>query len=247
MKILILGHEGMLGSMLVSFFKNHHDVWITDQRFPSEEFNKDLLSFDGDFIINAIGSIPQKNNSFDVNIDLPIWLDKNLKIKIIHPGSDCEDDETEYGKSKKYASDFIKTEGVNTKILKCSIIGPEIKAHKSLFDWFLSSKDSVYGYTKVTWNGITTLEWAKQCYILMVKWNEYEKETIIEGTCISKFILLNLIKEVFNKKIEIIPDMSIVKDKCLIGHIRTIPIFDQLKELKEHLYNEDAYTITSFG
>jgi len=235
MKILILGHNGMLGHMLQKYLCNEHDIHITTHYFPSEEFKNDVLSFDGDFIINAIGSIPQKSIIFNTNYELPIWLNENTKTKIIHPGTDCEHDNNEYGRSKRYASEYIKKYSNNTKILKCSIIGPELNSHASLFEWFLSQTNIVYGYTNVMWNGITTLEWSKQCLQMMLNWDSYGKETIIEGTRLSKYELLTLIKKVFNKDINIIPDGNIISNKCLEGDIQTINTREQLEELKQYI------------
>ena len=87
-KILILGHNGMLGHMLCKVFDKNKDykVLTTNIRFP----NWDTSMFEGiDYVINCIGSIPQKTNNFDVNWQVPIWLN-NIDCRIIHPSSDCE-------------------------------------------------------------------------------------------------------------------------------------------------------------
>jgi len=59
----------------------------------------------------------------------------------------------------------------------------------------------------------------------------------IESTCLSKFDLLSLIKEVFNKDIEIVPNSSVEVNKCLVGGIETKSIKEQLIELKEYYYD----------
>ena len=53
---------------------------------------------------------------------------------------------------------------------------------------------------------------------------------------ISKYDLLNIIKEVFNKKIEIIPK-EIGENRCLVGNIKTNNIKTQLLELKNFYYD----------
>jgi dTDP-4-dehydrorhamnose reductase len=235
MDILILGHKGMLGHMLVKYLTDqNYTIHTINYRFPSKEFKNEILKFNGDYIINAIGAIPQKTNLFDINHELPIWLDKYANNKIIHAGTDCEIDNDEYGISKRTASDYIKKFSTNTKIIKASIIGPELDSKFSLLEWFLNSKNEVKGYTKAMWNGITTLEWSKQCLNLINNWNEYKIENIIESTCLSKYDLLNLIKEIFNKDINIIPEDNIVIDKCLKGNIKSSDIKTQLQELKNY-------------
>jgi dTDP-4-dehydrorhamnose reductase len=49
--------------------------------------------------------------------------------------------------------------------LRCSIIGPEIKAHRSLLDWLLQKPQgaTVTGFTNHYWNGVTTLHFARLC------------------------------------------------------------------------------------
>jgi len=239
MNILILGHKGMLGHMLIKYLTDqNHTIHTIDYRFPSIEFKDKILKFNGDYIINAIGAIPQKTNLFNINYELPIWLSQYTDNKIIHAGTDCEIDNDEYGISKRIASDYIKKFSTNTKIIKSSIIGPELDSKSSLLEWFLDSKIDVKGYTKVMWSGITTLEWAKQCLNLINNWDKLEKENIIESTCLSKYDLLSLIKEIFNKNINIIPEDKIIIDKCLKGNIRTLDIKIQLHELKNYYYND---------
>jgi dTDP-4-dehydrorhamnose reductase len=241
MNILILGHKGMLGHMLMKYLTDqNHTIQIINYRFPSIDFKDKILKFNGDYIINAIGAIPQKTNLFDINYELPIWLDKYANNKIIHAGTDCEMDNDEYGISKRAASDYIKKYSTNTKIIKSSIIGPELDSKSSLLEWFLNSKIDVKGYTKVMWSGITTLEWTKQCLNLINNWDKLERENIIESTCLSKYDLLYLIKEIFNKNINIIPEDKIIIDKCLKGNIKALDIKTQLLELKNYYYNDSV-------
>jgi dTDP-4-dehydrorhamnose reductase len=235
MNILILGHKGMLGHMLLKYLTDQkYTVQTVNHRFPSEEFKTEILNFKGDYIINAVGAIPQKTNLFSINYELPIWLDRYSNTKIIHAGTDCEIDNDEYGISKKIASDYIKKSSINTKIIKTSIIGPELNSKSSLLEWFLNNENEVKGYTKAMWSGITTLEWAKQCLNLINNWDKYKIENIIESTCLSKYDLLNLIKEIFDKKINITPDDSVIINKCLKGNIKVSNIKTQLQELKKY-------------
>jgi len=235
-KIIVLGHNGMLGHMVFKVLSKEKNLNVTilNSRFP----DWDRSSFDGaDFVINCIGAIPQKTDNFDINWELPIWLENNLNTKIIHPSTDCEIDKDNYGISKKKASEFLLNIGTKTKILKASIIGPEINTKASLFEWFLSEEDDVFGYTNAIWNGVTTYEWAKQCVRLVNDWNSYNKLTILSTNPISKYQLLNILKEIYSKDIKIIP-MDRGKDKTLNGDIKTKNIELQLKELKNFYENE---------
>ena len=147
-------------------------------------------------------------------------------------------DDDEYGKSKKISADYIKSIGSRTKILKTSIIGPELNGNASLLEWFLSENSEVFGYTKAMWNGNTTLEWSKQCLSLMLNWDDYQTETILEGQCVSKYTLLETINGVFKKGLTINPKED-GKDKCLTGRIKTDSIKEQLEELKKYYYDNN--------
>lgn len=238
MKIMVLGDRGMLGHMVLKFLKTKNiEICTIKNRWPEQSFLDEIKNFKGDYIINCIGAIPQKTKNFSINYELPIWLSENSKCSIIHPGTDCEMDTDEYGLSKSKASDYIKNYSTNTKIIKVSIIGPEINDSSSLLEWLLNNNNkSINGYTDAMWNGVTTLEWSKQCYRLMENWNQYNTETIIESNCISKYELLNIVKKIFDKKIDIIPIPNKGKNKCLCNGIKTTSIDEQLIELKNFYY-----------
>ncbi len=234
---MVLGHNGMLGHMVVKYLSDRGCAITTcNYKFPTNEFKEFVSRYNGNYIVNCIGAIPQRTKEFSINHELPIWLDTHAACNIIHPGTDCEMDSDEYGISKKAARDYIVEAGTRTKILKTSIIGPELNSSASLLEWFLSQTGKVYGYTKAMWNGNTTLEWAVQCYKLMSSWDLYKLETILEGECVSKFELLHKFNLVFQKEILILEKDTELHDKCLIGDIQTDPILDQLYKLKKYYY-----------
>jgi dTDP-4-dehydrorhamnose reductase len=150
-------------------------------------------------------------------------------------------DMDEYGVSKKKSRDYIIDNSENTKIIKTSIIGPELNTHFSLMDWFLSNKDNdeVNGFVNHKWNGNTTLTWAKFCLELINNWDKYQKETILYSDCVSKYEILNHINDTFGRKIKILKKETDNVDKCLLGEIKMPSIKDQIKELK---YFIDEFT-----
>ena len=234
-KVLVLGHTGMLGNCVHKYFSSFKNIetFSVDGRWDDDDFLTENVNMDAEYVVNCNGAIPQITKDFEINYELPIWLDKNLECRVIHPGTDCEMDNDHYGISKVNASDYIKNDGERTKIIKTSIIGHELNSSNSLLDWFLNSKGSVSGYTRALWNGNTTLEWAEACLELINDWDIWKTETIIKSNCISKFKLLQEVAHVYNKDIEIKLDASVVADKCLVeGKLRK-PIDIQLRELKE--------------
>ena len=230
MKILILGHKGMLGNAVYSYLKQFYNIDTINYRWPSQDFINYIKNYSGDYIINCIGSIPQKNLNYEVNSFLPIFLDKYSNCNIIHPATDCEDDDTIYGLSKRIASDWLLSYGKKTIIFKTSIIGIELNSSYSFLCWAKNQKE-LDGYIDAKWNGITSLEWAKQCRIYIENKNK-NKFITFNTNCISKFDLLKIINDVYNLNLIINPKKNIGKNKCLFG-IKLIDIKQQLIELKE--------------
>lgn len=234
MKILILGHNGLLGNMVYKYFKSkNYELITTDLRWPTEEFKTFVIDQQLDFIINCIGMIPQRKPNDElydlINYQLPVWLD-SINIKIIHPDTD-ESDDTIYGLSKRMARESISK---NTKIIKTSIIGFEKNTKFSFLDWFLNSEGSVNGFTNQFWNGNTTLEWSKWAEKIILNWVYFKNVTTLSNPdCLSKYNILVYIKYIFNKDIKIIPiESSLGKDNCMIGDYVTDKLVDQIIEMK---------------
>lgn len=243
MEILVLGDSGLLGNT-VKLYLEHSGFTVKTipkkYRWDTLEFKNYIRDNKFDFIINCIGAIHQRTKEFSINYELPIWLDLNSKSKIIHPGTDCEMDDDEYGRSKKIARDYIINNSTRTKIIKTSIIGVETGSNYSLMSWFLSTPDneSVNGFTNQMWNGNTTLTWSKFCKELICDWEKYQKETILHSECISKYEVLLSINQSFDRKINIVPLESKKEvNKCLHGGIKTPHIRFQLEEFKDFMLN----------
>ncbi len=231
MKILVLGHNGLLGNANYKFFRSlNYNVHTCNEWFPSDAFKYEVQQFNGDYIINCIGAISQKTANFSVNIELPIWLDKNAKCRVIHPTSDLHA-LNDYGFSKYESFKYLLKWGQRTKIIRTSIIGFEIGTKYSLLEWFLSQDKKVEGYTKAIWNGITTLEWAFQAGSMMMNWDSMNTSVTVGTDKISKYELLKLFNKLFNKNIEIIP-IDKGEDRSLDLDIKLPSIEQQLKQLK---------------
>ena len=257
-KILILGHRGMLGNAVYKYFSLQKDFRIetTNFRFPNPDFLQQLQNTKSEYIVNCIGKIPQKKPKSDqeyklLNIDLPIFLE-SLQKKIIHPSTDCEfsgevkpgyqytkrdqrNAKDVYGQSKALISEKIENQFKNTKIIRVSIIGHELKTNLALLNWFLAQTTNVNGYTNHYWNGITTLEWAKICENIIQNWKKYPKLNQC-GTKKnkSKFELLNIIKKIYKKDIKIKKfKTETTLNKCLKSDQKIKDIKIQLQELKD--------------
>ena len=261
MKILVLGHKGMLGRTVTRFFtqETEHEILTISTRWREPNFAESISDLAPDLIINCIGKIPQKqpveSEYTFLNVELPRFLE-TLDIPIVHPSTDCEfkgdlkpglayaktslrDADDIYGMSKATISEEIEATFKNTKIIRTSIIGHEENTSLSLLDWFLSQTDSTRGYTNHFWNGITTLEWAKQCANIIENWDSLPTLNQLATTKhYSKFEILNVAKQVYQKNIEIIPFATeVTVNKCLTSDKEIQELADQLVELKA-FYNK---------
>lgn len=238
MKILILGHKGMLGNCVHKYLKKFYEIDTTEHRWPTNEFKDFIEDYDGDFIVNCIGAIPQKNNLFDINYDLPLFLEQNSNCRIIHPSSDCESFDTLYERSKLEATNWLVENSQKTKIIKCSIVGLELNGYNSLMSWFISKTDQkVFGFADAWWNGITTLQWAKIAKAMIESWDLFKELNIFQTDCVTKYELLSIINRVFNLNKDIIPKFGFGKNRCLDGfYVGTIE--EQIWELKK-FYEEN--------
>ena len=114
-----------------------------------------------------------------------------------------------------YGTSKIKGEVLHAPhiTIRTSIIGSQLKSNNGLLEWFLKQKNEIKGYTEVKWNGVTTLECAK-----FIDWTINKK---LNGLIhlfsekISKYNLLNIVKEVYGKSIIINSDDSIKLDQTL--------------------------------
>lgn len=236
LKVLILGHRGMLGHMVKLYLEQFYDIETIDYRWPSLDFKQAILDSDADYLINCVGAIPQRTKEFDINFELPIWLDSNFNGRIIHPGTDCEMDSDEYGKSKAMATSWLLKYGLKTKIIKTSIIGFELSGNSSLMEWFLSNPDKskTRGYVDHFWNGSTTLQWAKHSAKMIERWSKQMDLTIIGTDCISKWDILNMLNSIFCRDIRIKQyETGEIVNKCLELDINYGNLEDQIKEMKE--------------
>ena len=195
-----------------------------------------LINEKPDIVVNCIGLLIKASEEHPdlaiyLNSYFPYYLEKLGKIynfKLIHLSTDCvfsgekgNYSETDFKDGRDfYARTKALGEVINDKDLtfRTSIIGPELKKNGTgLFHWFMTQYGKVYGYTKVFWTGVTTLELAKAID------NAIDQDIsslyqLVPEKKISKYDLLNLIKEVWAKPIEILKDGRIVNDKSLFNN-----------------------------
>lgn len=213
-----------------------------------------IESIKPDIVINCVGILNEHANdnrllAFQVNSLLPHQLSRLVERyqgKLIQISTDCvfsgmKGDYTENDipdGTSIYAETKRLGEIISDKHLtiRTSIIGPELKEDGiGLFLWFMKQKGKIKGYQQVLWNGVTTLELAKAIESLI----QHEITGLYHlgsDKKVSKYMLLKLIQEIFEKTdVEIISDSEIILDRT-IRNTRTdfhYPIADYKEMLIE--------------
>ena len=234
-KVLVLGHKGMLGHIVYKRLREFSfNVDTINYRWPSKDFVDALKKSDANFLINCIGSIPQRNpESYEANFQLPSDLCKHYKGLIIHPSSDCEKEcfTDDYSTSKRNGSNLIANHD-KSFVIKSSIIGPEKIHSYGLWAWLENTEsDTVNGFTNHLWNGITSLEWANIC-IEKIQGRIAQNVITAGSKSLSKFELLQHLNELLNLNKIIIPvEHQAFTDRLLKVDLLRKNIRDQIKDI----------------
>ena len=128
--------------------------------------------------------------------------------------SDSPDAHDLYGRSKLLG----EVDYPHAITLRTSIIGHELGRAVSLIDWFLSQPGpQVSGYHRAIYSGFPTIELVRIIRDLVIPRPELHGLWHVASAPINKFDLLTLVKDVYGKTIEIVPDDSVVIDRSLDG------------------------------
>lgn len=210
---------------------SHQLVRFDASSEPENQLAAIAGSFRPDFIINCIGIIKphcQDNDpegvvrAIQINALFPHALAQaTAKVlpmaKVLQIATDCvysgktgnydeaakHDALDVYGKTKSLG----EVNARHVLNIRCSIIGPELKGRLSLLEWFLSQPTGarVNGYAHHQWNGITTLQFAELCVMLMrgrtfAEWRDKgSRLNYVINETVDKYQLLMLMKEVYGK------------------------------------------------
>jgi dTDP-4-dehydrorhamnose reductase len=187
-----------------------------------------------DIVVNCIGLVKQLAEVNDplrvipINTLLPHRLAKLCELagaRLIHISTDCvfsgekggysESDVPDardlYGRSK-YLGEVA---GHHALTLRTSIIGHELQSSRGLVEWFLSRKDRCEGYARVIFSGVPAVVLAAIIRDVLIPRTDLSGTYHLAATPISKYELLKLIAEVYEKRIEIVPEDHPVIDRSL--------------------------------
>lgn len=187
-------------------------------------------------VINCAGLTKHKADSDDPLFALPINslmphrlanLCRLTGTRLIHISTDCvfsgrkgnytEDDFTDardvYGKSKALG----EIQYQNTITLRTSTIGHELQSKNGLLEWFLSQNEHCKGYSRAIFSGFPTIVLAEVIRDFVIPQENLSGLFNVAANPINKYDLLKLISKVYIKKIEIIPEDSLIIDRSLNG------------------------------
>ncbi|SGY94155.1 dTDP-4-dehydrorhamnose reductase family protein [Moritella viscosa] len=187
-----------------------------------------------DVVINCIGLIKQHSiskqhvDAVAINSLLPHKLASlcdSHACKLIHFSTDCIFD----GKKGSYTEDDIpdardlygrskclgEVDYAPHLTIRTSIIGHELDSAVSLVDWFLSQEYSTKGFSKAIFSGLPTCVIARLLIEKILPFHELSGLYQLSVDPVNKFTLLNLIADVYNKKIEIQESTELKIDRSL--------------------------------
>ncbi len=238
MRFIVLGSSGMLGSELSRVAKHAGLDVVEISRSGSLRFDAAVESFidfsrrfgvgEDDFLVNAIGWIPQKSTG---SLPLDQKSANLLNSKLIEDiaearaesgfrwlqiGTDCvfsgergsyneesnKDAQDLYGVSKISGEQFCS----EALLVRCSIIGAEPNSSYGLYSWFKSASKSgpVKGFQNHIWNGVTTTVFSKLAVGLFESDMRSCNQHLIPADQVSKFQLLRLFAEGLGLPLELV-------------------------------------------
>jgi dTDP-4-dehydrorhamnose reductase len=252
-----LGNYNVFGlARNIQSTENIFDLDVTDTKKLYKLFD---LKFD--IIINCIGVL---NEDAENNPNKAIWLNsyfphllesltKKSDTKVISISTDC----VFSGKKGSYTETDVKDgqgfyslskslgEIINNKDLtiRTSIVGPELNKNGiGLFNWFMSENNTITGFSKAYWSGITTVELAKVIH-QTIQQNLTGLIIVGGNSKISKFHLLSLFNVIFKNKLSnILENSEYVVDKSMYSSRNdfnyAIPSYeDMINEMKDWIIN----------
>ncbi|WP_220733718.1 dTDP-4-dehydrorhamnose reductase family protein, partial [Shewanella morhuae] len=185
-------------------------------------------------VINCIGLIKQQSiskqhvDAVAINSLLPHQLASfcdEYDCKLIHFSTDCIFDGSKGGYNETDTPDARDLYGRSKCLgevdyfphltLRTSIIGHELDSSVSLVDWFLSQESSTKGFSKAIFSGLPTSVIARLLIDNILPANELSGLYQLSVEPIDKFTLLNLIAEIYSKKIEIVESTELQIDRSL--------------------------------
>ncbi|MGE5474755.1 MAG: dTDP-4-dehydrorhamnose reductase family protein [Ignavibacteriales bacterium] len=192
-----------------------------------------------DIVINCIGIIKQLPEAKDpincitINALFPhrvAMICNTVGARMIHISTDCvfsgkkgnymesdlPDADDLYGRTKLLG----EVNNYNHCItLRTSVIGHEIRGNLSLIEWFMRQEGKTRGYTNAIFSGFPTVELARIIADYVIPNEDLSGLYHVSAEPISKYDLLKLVSEKYDKKIEFEKFEDFYSDKSLNSNL----------------------------
>jgi dTDP-4-dehydrorhamnose reductase len=185
-------------------------------------------------VVNCIGLVKQLATSKDplavlpINSLLPHRLARLCDVsgaRLIHVSTDCvfsgrtgnyresdfADADDLYGRSK-YLGEVAQSHALT---IRTSIIGHEHQTSHGLVEWFLSQPGPVRGFTRAVFSGLPTVTLAEVIRDRILPDAGLNGVYHVSSEPISKYDLLKIVAEIYERSTVIVPDEDLVIDRSL--------------------------------
>ncbi len=125
--------------------------------------------------------------------------------------NDLPDAEDLYGIAKIIG----EVDGPRALTLRTSMLGPELAGQNGLLSWFLRQEGECRCYTRAIFSGFPTVVLAEIVRDVVFPDESLHGIYHVAAEPISKFDLLELVRQQYGKQIQMIPDDSVVIDRSL--------------------------------
>jgi len=259
MKLLVLGHTGMVGHVMYIYLKEQgydvegiaqsdlHDITTLSNKIKAGNF---------DAIINCTAVINQfaeedKSEASFINAHIPHFIEKlteNTSTIIVHRSTDCVFSGSKGGYTVNDIPDaqsfYARTKAIGELIndkditIRTSLVGPEQDENGiSLLNWFLHQHGDVNGFANAIWTGLTTIEFAKEVEYL-IRHRSHGLFHTVPDHGIGKYDLLKLFAKYIPGDRNILRIENKLVDKSLAQTLNDtnliIPDYEQqIKEMAE--------------
>ena len=232
-------------------FNNNNSYPGVDLRITAQILSV-ISDFHPDVVVNAAGIVKQRPDGQDniPNIEINALLPHRLSFlcnvagaRFVHISTDCifsgklghykETDTLDPVDVYGYSKVLGEVADPHCITLRTSIIGKELLRKTGLFEWFISRKEPVKGFTKAIFSGFTTIELSRIIEMLIARHPGASGIYNVSSEPISKYDLLKLIKSKMRLKTEIIPDGEFKCDRSL----------DSTKFRTEFNYNPPSWEV----
>ncbi|KRA55360.1 dTDP-4-dehydrorhamnose reductase family protein [Devosia sp. Root635] len=193
-----------------------------------------LASTQPDIVINCVGVVKQLSAADDPLVALPLnsvlphrlaRLTGLVGARLVHISTDCvfsgnkgnyreldiPDAGDLYGRSKLLG----EVDYPHAITLRTSIIGHELSGARSLVDWFLSQQGTANGYRKAIFSGVPTIELARIVRDHVLPNPGLHGTYHVSAAPVDKYSLLQLVADVYDKAIDIVPSDAVEIDRSL--------------------------------